>query len=122
MKIEKVIFPVIILGAISTVAYSQTVNSSWYAAPNFSFVIDSPHREDSVGWATGLALGKVLNDRWNVELGGQFSDFGSNDKQANVGLDALYFFNRNPYFSPYATFGLGYVYEGSSPAVDKRQG
>ncbi len=118
MKTAKLLFPAIIFGAVSTAAFSQTVNPSWYVAPNFSFVIDSPHREANVGWATELALGKVLSDRWNVELGGQFADFGENDKQANVGLDALFFFSRNPYFSPYATFGLGYVYEGSSPAVD----
>jgi hypothetical protein len=121
MKEKKHIFAALIVGATATTAFSQTVDSSWYVVPNVNFVIDSPHREAGVGWATELALGKVLNDRWSIELGGQFVDFGAGDKQANVGLDALYFFDPNPYFSPFATLGSGYVYEGSSPAQDRNK-
>ncbi len=41
--------------------------------------------------------------------------FGAHDNQADIGIDSLYFFQRNPLFSPFATLGLGYVYEGSLP-------
>ena len=39
---------------------------------------------------------------------------GRNDEQANVGVDGLYFFNRNPDFAPYAVAGLAYAREGYS--------
>lgn len=119
MKTKKLLSVAIALCAIATGASSQTVNTGWYAAPTFNFVIDSPHREDHVGWATGLAIGKVLSERWNIELAGQYSDFGANDNQTSVGLDALYFLNRNRVFSPYASLGLGYVYEGDLPTHDR---
>ena len=36
---------------------------------------------------------------------------GRNDEQANIGVDGLYFFNRNPDFAPYAVAGLAYAQE-----------
>jgi hypothetical protein len=115
MKISKLAFASIALSTIAAGASAQTVASNWYAAPTVSAVITSPHREDRVGAATGITFGKVLNDQWNIELGSQYSMFGAHDNQLNVGLDSLYFFERSPLFSPFATLGLGYVYEGPLP-------
>ena len=41
---------------------------------------------------------------------------GRNDEQGNIGVDGLYFFNRNPAFAPYAVTGLAYARESFSDA------
>lgn len=105
----------VILGLTGTAALAQAVNTDWYIAPTVSYTINDDSRVKNNGWGTGLALGKVLDNRWNVEVGGQYMQFdGKNDEQGSIGVDALYFFNRNPDFAPYATFGLGFVREGYS--------
>jgi hypothetical protein len=115
MKKSKLALVSIVLSTIAATASAQNVASTWYVAPTVSAVITSPHREDRVGSAVGMTVGKVLTDRWNVELGSQYSMFGAHDNQLNVGVDSLFFFQRNPLFSPFATLGLGYVYEGPLP-------
>jgi OOP family OmpA-OmpF porin len=105
----------VILGLTGTAALAQAVNTDWYIAPTVSYTINDNSRVKNHGWGTGLVLGKVLDDRWNVEAGGQYMQFdGKNDEQGSLSGDALYFFNRNPDFAPYATFGLGFVREGYS--------
>ena len=39
---------------------------------------------------------------------------GKNDEQGNIGVDGLYFFNRNPDFAPFAIGGLAFAREGFS--------
>jgi hypothetical protein len=47
-----------------------------------------------------------------VEPGSQYLQLdGKNDEQANIGVDGLYFFNRNPDFAPCALAGLTYAAE-----------
>ena len=105
----------VIFGLTGTAALAQAVNTDWYIAPTVSYTINDESRATNHGWGTGLVLGKVLDDRWNVEAGGQYFQFdGKNDEQGSLSVDALYFFNRNPDFAPYATFGLGFVREGSA--------
>jgi len=105
----------VILGLTGTAALAQAVNTDWYIAPTVSYTINDESRATNHGWGTGLVLGKVLDNRWNVEAGVQYFQFdGKNDEQGSFAVDALYFFNRNPDFAPYATFGLGFVREGSA--------
>ncbi|MCI1047019.1 outer membrane beta-barrel protein [Caballeronia zhejiangensis] len=114
MKNKKLILSSITLSVTAMSASCQTV-SGWYVAPTLSLTINTPHRQDHLGEAVGLAIGKVLNDQWNIELAGQVANFGAHDRQGNIGLDALYFLNRNRSFAPYATLGMGYVHEGGAP-------
>lgn len=105
----------VIFGLTGTAALAQAVNTDWYIAPTVSYSINDDSRVKNHGWGTGLVLGKVLDNRWNVEAGVQYMQFdGKNDEQGSLSVDALYFFNRNPDFAPYATFGLGFVREGYS--------
>lgn len=105
----------VIFGLTGTAALAQAINSNWYVAPTVGYVINDSSRAKNSGGAAGLAIGKVLNDKWNVEVSGQYLTFdGKHDEQGNIGVDALHFFNRNPDFSPYATVGLAYAREGDA--------
>lgn len=106
---------VVLLGLFGSVAYAQPVTTGWYMAPTAGVVINDSNRAKDTGGAVGLVVGKVWNNKWNVEFGGQYLLLdGKHDKQANIGADALYFFNRNVDFAPYAIVGLAYAREGYS--------
>lgn len=107
----------IVLSLSGTVAFAQDAqdaNTGWYIAPSVGVVLNDRDRNADIGGALGLAIGKVLSEKWNVEFGGQYLRLDNqDDEQGNIGVDGLYFFNRNPNFAPYAVAGLGYVREGS---------
>ena len=114
MKISSLVAATV-LGLTGTAAFAQaTHDGRWYVAPTVGAVINDSQRQKDTGGAVGLAIGKALNEKWNVEFGSQYIKHNSNDKQASIGVDGLYFFNRNPDFAPYALVGLGYVREGSN--------
>ena len=105
----------IALGLTGTAAFAQMADTGWYIAPTVGVVLNDSDRVKNTGAAVGLAIGKVLNEKWNVEFGGQYLRLdGKNDEQASIGVDGLYFFNRNPDFAPYAVAGLAYAREGYS--------
>ena len=113
MKISSLAVTVI-LSLTGTAALAQSVDTNWYIAPVVGPVINDSNRAQNVGVASGLILGKALNDKWNVEVSGQYLRLdGSHDEQGNIGVDALYFLNRNPDFAPYLSLGLGYAAEGN---------
>ena len=60
----------LVLGLAGTAAFAQATHTDWYIAPTAGIVLNDSHRNKSTGGAAGLAIGKVLNDKWNVELGG----------------------------------------------------
>ena len=111
----KALISVIALTLTGTAVFAQTNNAGWYIAPTMGVVLNDSDRAKNTGAAVGLALGKVLNDKWNVEFGGQYLRLdGKRDEQGSIGIDGLYFFNRNPDFAPYAVAGLAYAREGFS--------
>lgn len=104
----------IVLGTTGTAALAQAVNTGWYIAPTVGLVVNDTVRNKSFGHAAGLHVGKALNQRWNIEIGGQYMRMdGSNDRQGSIGVDGLYFFNRNANFAPYAIGGLAHSREGA---------
>ncbi|MCC4596510.1 porin family protein [Xanthomonas campestris pv. phormiicola] len=110
-------FAAVFVFAVSgTSACAQSVDRDWYAGLTASYTVNDSHRTENNGWAVGAVVGKVLDDHWNVELSGQYADFGAKDDQANIVADALYFLARAHAFSPYVTLGVGDVYEGGLPA------
>lgn len=108
----------LVLGLSATAAFAQTaLDTRWYVAPTASVVLNDSDRNKNAGGAVALAIGKALNEKWNVEMGVQYLRLdGTDDEQGNIGVDALYFFNRNPDFAPYAVAGLAYAREGYSDA------
>ncbi len=122
MKISS-LAAVIVLGLTGTTTFAEEANTGWYLAPTAGITLNDSVRTKNTGGAVGLAIGKVLNEKWSVELGGQYLRLaGKPDEQGNIGVDGLYFFNRNPDFAPYAVAGLGYAREerasGNTPAND----
>ena len=106
---------VLALGLTGSAAFAQMANPGWYVAPTVGVVLNDSDRAKSTGGAVGLMIGKVLDEKWNVEFGGQYLRMdGRNDEHGNIGVDGLYFFNRNPAFAPYAVAGLAYAREGFS--------
>lgn len=104
-----------VLGLTGTAAFAQaTHDGRWYVAPTAGVVINDGQRQSDTGAALGLAVGKALSEKWNVEFSSQYIRHNSTDKQTSYGADGLYFFNRNPDFAPYALVGLGYVRDGGS--------
>lgn len=105
----------LVLGLTGTAALAQATHSGWYLAPTASWVKNDNDRAKDTGAGVGLAIGKMMNQNWNVEVGGQYLRLdGKNDEQGNIGVDGLYFFNRNPDFAPYAVAGLAWAREGYS--------
>lgn len=114
MKISSLV-TAIALGLSGTAAFAQATHTGWYIAPTVGVTLNDSVRGANTGGALSLAVGKALNEKWNVEFGAQYLRFdGKNDEQASIGVDALYFFNRNPDFAPYAVAGLAYARESKA--------
>ena len=105
--------PSVLLAVILSGLASQGLASDdrWYLSPTVGYVKPDDKLGADDAAALGLGLGKALNERWNVELGFWGSnlerDVGKDADLLGVGVDALYFYNRNAGWSPYALVGLG---------------
>jgi len=120
------------------VGTGEFTDDRWYAAPFGTFVQPGGDRNAQGGWGAGLALGKIINEYFNVEVRGFWQNWGNNG-MANIGrqrfqnqlgqgwtdgatdltggtIDLQYYFMRDT-FSPYAVFAMGGVnnsWRGSS--------
>lgn len=123
---------------VAPVGTGEFTDDRWYAAPFGTFVQPGGDRNAQGGWGAGMALGKIINEYFNVEIRGFWQNWGNNGV-ANIGrpgfqnragqgfidgatdltggtIDLQYYFMRDT-FSPYAVFALGGVnnsWRGSS--------
>lgn len=107
---------------------ADDVDTRWYVAPYGSFVLTDDDRNSGDGWGGGLAVGKMLNEHFNVELKGFYQNLGSVSTPALVGAnsgdvdmaggtaDLQYYFFRDK-FSPYAVVAAGAA-NTSAPSGD----
>lgn len=120
------------------VGTGEFTDDRWYAAPFGTFVQPGGDRNAQGGWGAGLAIGKIINEYFNVEVRGFWQNWGNNgianvsqplaQRQLGRGwidggtdltggtVDLQYYFLRDT-FSPYAVFALGGVnnsWRGSS--------
>ncbi|MDD5388292.1 MAG: OmpA family protein [Gallionellaceae bacterium] len=116
------LFLAIGLAGVFGSAWAETANERWYLAPTIGYVFADSDRKADDGWGLGLALGKPLNEKWNLELtlrgnkldraaGGAYDQYG-------LGVDGLYFFKRDPAFAPFALVGAGYLRSDVPSASD----
>ncbi|MDD5036996.1 MAG: OmpA family protein [Methylococcaceae bacterium] len=84
----------------------------FYLAPYGSFIHTGGERGSQDGWGGGLAVGKIINEFFNVEIEGFWQGFdgkapfrGRSDLIGGT-VDMLYFFSRDT-FSPYIVTGIG---------------
>jgi OmpA-OmpF porin, OOP family len=99
---------------------AQALDERWYLAPTLGYIHPDDRMDTGEDVGLGLAIGKPLDERWNVEFGVRGHnldrDVGNNMKQRSMGIDGLYFFDRDPGFAPFALIGAGYL-RSSLPGV-----
>lgn len=111
------------------VGAGEFTDDRWYAAPFGTFLQPAGARNAQGGWGAGLALGKIINEYFNVEIRGFWQNMTNNglpqlgapyQRELNQSgtwnhgtsdltggtVDLQYYFMRDT-FSPYAVFGLG---------------
>jgi len=106
-------FAIVLTFGKSLVANAEAAGSgNWYLSPSLFYVIadDDRRADDDLGFQIGV--GKVLNQRWNIEFSGVFDnlDFETGNgkyQQRGILADGLYMFNREPAMQPFALVGLG---------------
>jgi OOP family OmpA-OmpF porin len=116
---KKIISIMALLTGLSALPLAQAADSvpddRWYVAPFASFVRTDTARKAADGWGGGLAVGKIVNEYFNVELKGYYQGFNGYSTRAQrngswdltgATADVQYFFNRDT-FSPYAVAAVG---------------
>ncbi len=97
------------VGLMQSVQAEKFLDDRWYVAPFGSYVHTGGDRNGSDAWGGGMALGKILNEHFNVEVRGFDQEFASNyGHQSLTGgtADLQYYFMRSA-FSPYAVLAAG---------------
>lgn len=102
-----------IIGA-SCLPQAQAVDNSqdnrWYIAPFGTFIRTDEDRRAIDGWGGGLAVGKMLDKHFNVEIKGFYQGFGGKNSGgwdlSGGTADLQYYFMRDT-FSPYVVVAAG---------------
>ena len=91
---------------------ADELDNRWYITPALSYIKADKDRNADNGLGFRLGISKAISTAWDIEanLVMDSLDFQSGSgkyKQNGLGLDALYFFNRDASFSPYVVIGAG---------------
>ena len=109
--------------SIASVGQAQEESSTWtsemrpYISEMYSYTFENGDRHGvDAGQGGVLSVGKALSEHWGVEIGGFYTNFPHDDSpgvnaQREYGgkIDGMYFYSRNPSFSPYFAVGAGGV-------------
>lgn len=101
------------LSALSLQAFAQEQEMRPYISGGLSYVFEDSDRNTDDGLGAYVGVGKSLNEKWGFEFSGFYDEFdrsftgGPRSKEYGAKLDGLYFFSRNPKFSPYMGVGVG---------------
>ena len=97
---------------ITSQALAADLDTRFYISPNVNYTVTDKNwgTDNAIGFGAGL--GKAISDSWNLELNGSYADMQFKNGNSNVrnfgyDLDAMYFFTRNPEFSPFIEAGVG---------------
>jgi OmpA-OmpF porin, OOP family len=100
----------------------------FYISPFATYTWADTKRETDNNWGFGLAVGKPLNEWFNLELRATHTELSSNinrtgwaidgkNKVTDVGLDGLFFFSRGR-IQPFLLAGVGAIYDNYKLCVD----
>lgn len=113
--------------AVESSTSSEFTDDRWYVAPFGTFIQPGGSRNANSGWGGGMAIGKIINEYFNVEIKGFWQAWGNNGMPSGWGdriitpnglyqhgrtdftggtIDLQYYFFRDD-FSPYVVFALG---------------
>jgi OOP family OmpA-OmpF porin len=110
--------PILALGLAGSIAATPAQGDGfsddrWYVAPFGTYLHTGGDRAGKDGWGTGAALGKIINEHFNIELRGFWQDYGHDN--GFVGghtdltggtIDVQYYFFRDA-LSPYLVAAIG---------------
>jgi len=118
----------ICLATLAVAANAEEVSDrSWYVSPFGSFLHPGGDRQGLNGWGAGMAVGKVINQQFNMELRGFWQNYqhkgdffpGQTDLMGGT-LDVQYYLLRDT-FSPYLVAGVGGMHTSAKyPALDAK--
>jgi OmpA-OmpF porin, OOP family len=101
------------LAAIATAQADEFLDDRFYIAPFGTYLHPGGDRQGSDGWGAGGAIGKIINEYFNVELRGFWTNYsherpGVGGQTDLIGgtVDLQYFLFRDT-FSPYVVAALG---------------
>ena len=103
-------------------------DNRFYISPFATYTWADTKRETDNNWGFGLAVGKPLNEWFNLELRATHTELSSNinragwgisgkNKVTDVGLDGLFFLNRGG-IQPFLMAGIGAIYDKYQLCVD----
>ena len=113
--IKKYIVPTLTIASallIYAPANAGELDDRWYVTPALSYIKADKDRNADNDLGFRLGISKAISESWDIEANLVADNLdlktGSGKyKQKGLGLDALYFFNRDASFSPYAVIGVG---------------
>ena len=111
---------------VESTTSSEFNDDRWYVAPFGTFIEPGGSRNTTAGWGGGMAIGKIINEYFNVEVKGFWQAWNNNGLPSGWGdrivapgtyqhgrtdftggtIDLQYYFMRDD-FSPYVVFALG---------------
>lgn len=86
-----------------------------YLSGGYGYVFEDNSRNSDRGQGYFFGAGKAINQYWGLEFGGFYNQFNNHSGTANQWreyggkLDGLFFYSRDPAFSPYFGLGVGGV-------------
>ncbi len=87
-----------------------------YITGGYNYIFEDNARASDNGEGYHLGVGKALNQYWGFEFGGFYNQFDAagagkpnNWREYGGKLDGMFFYSRNPAFSPYVGVGVGGV-------------
>ncbi|MHB1677525.1 MAG: OmpA family protein [Sulfuriferula sp.] len=89
-------------------------DSRFYVSPSINATATDKDWGTNNGLGFGVGIGKAVSESWNLELNGNYSEQNLKSGSSSVrnlgyDVDAMYFFTRNPSFSPFVEAGVGGV-------------
>ena len=100
------------LAAFSAAAAEKEMRP--YVSGGYDYVFSDKDRASSNGDGAYVSAGKALNEFWGLEFGGFYHNYDSRGASAPNSareyggkIDGMFFYSRNPAFSPYMSIGVG---------------
>jgi OOP family OmpA-OmpF porin len=104
----------LVLTAASLPAFAQQTETRPYVSVMYDTVFADDDRNADSSRGGSIGFGAAINNHWGVEVGGFYdkaksdgSAAGSTWKEYGGKVDGMFFFSRNPGFSPYTAIGVG---------------
>jgi len=102
----------LIMTAAVLPAFAQETEMRPYASVMYDTVFSDKDRASDNATGVSVGVGKALNKYWGLEIGGFYDKAdkktgGNSWREYGGKIDGMFFYSRNPRFSPYVALGLG---------------